>query len=272
MFKHFTCKIALFLLVFFIFSFIGAEMAEAATVTFRYSAVNPSAAKTQKISIKKYLPGEVTPADIVDLGGLEIEYDESKSLYYVYKDNVELAPKEIRNFEVEVNDVWMVPDYELSELKGRTDAILAHLEGTEFYAKAKEIANTIYPRVEEIQKTQLDDTISRPRHIGVYRQNLITMKEIKDDIASMEKILVTAGGPPAPEMLAESKIKAEAPTKTMTWIVIFVIIIFLGLLGGVMFFTWHHQSRITKETLSASRNAAFPSAERDKRDETPPES
>lgn len=272
MFRQIIGKTVVVMLVFFVLGLILSEIAAAATVTFRYSAVNPSATKKQTVTIKKYLPGEVTPADIVDAGGLEVEYDEAKSLYYAYKENVELAPKEIRNFEVEVNDVWMVPDYELSELKGRTDSVLAHLDGTEFYAKAKEIADGIYPRVEEIRTSQLDDTISKQRHIGAYRQNLITMKDIKDDIAKMEKILVTAGGPPAPEMLAESKIKAEAPDKTMTWIVIFVIIIFLGLLGGVMFFTWHQQSRITKETLSASKNEAFPGMKADTGGETPPES
>ncbi len=270
--KFIRTKRAMLILAFFIFTFIAIEMAAAATLTFRYSAVNPSATKKQAVTIKKYLPVEVTPADIIDAGGLEVEYDEAKALYYVYKNNVELAPKEIRNFEVEVNDIWMVPEYKLSELKGRTEAVLTHLEGTEFYAKAKEIADTIYPRVEEIRTSQMDDTISKQRHIGAYRQNLITKGDIENDIARMEKILVTAGGPPAPEMLAESKIKAEAPTKTMTWIVIFVIIIFLGLLGGVMFFTWHQQSRITKETLSASKNAAFPSMEMDKGDEAPPES
>ncbi len=243
---------------------LGAYKAWAANVTFRYIAVNPSATKTQTVPIKKYLPEEVTPKDIIDSGGLDIEYDENVSLYYAYSEGVELAPKEIRTFEVEVSDIWIVPESELSELANRTDAVLAHLDGTEFYEKAREISDTIYPRLEDIRKAQLDDTISRPQHIGIYRNNLITVGEIKEDIARMEKILVTAGGPPAPEMLAKAKIKSEAPTKTMTWIVIFVIITFLGLLGGVMFFTWHHQARVTKEALAESKKAAFPGPEEEK--------
>jgi len=249
--------------VFLIFNVILPIEADAENVIFKYVAVNPSSSKTQSINIQKYLPVEVTPDDIVDSAGLEVEYDTAKSLYYVYKQGVELNPKEIRTFEVEVSDIWLIPDYELAELANRTDGVLAHLEGTGFYTKAKGIADTIYPRLEEIRTSQLDDTVSRQTHIGLYRENLLIIEDIKEDIAALEKILVTAGGPPAPEMLADTKITAEAPTKTMTWIVIFVIIIFLGLLGGVMFFTWHHQARITKENLEESRKAAFAGPERE---------
>jgi flagellar basal body-associated protein FliL len=61
-------------------------------------------------------------------------------------------------------------------------------------------------------------------------------------------------------MLAKTRIKAEEPTKTMTWIVIFIIIIFTGLLAGVLFFTWHRQARITKEELLSAKKSAFPEA------------
>lgn len=259
--KHAINRPAMIILAFFIFTFIGTGLAAAATVTFRCTAVNPSSTKTQTVTIKKYLPIEVTPADIADPAGLEVEYDTGNSLYYVYKEGVQLLPKEIRNFDVEINDVWLIPDYELSEFKGRAEAVLSHLDKTEFYAKAKEIADTIYPRLDEIHTSQIDETISRQLHIGNYRQNLLTVKEIKEDLARLEKILVTAGGPPAPEMLAESKIKAEAPTKTMTWIVIFVIMIFMGLLAGVLFFTWQHQARVTKDTIAESKKTAFPPSE-----------
>jgi hypothetical protein len=135
--------------------------------------------------------------------------------------------------------------------------IMAELEGTEYYEKADEIAGTIYPRLEEILVTQSDESVSRQRHIGIYRQNKIMLGEIKADMAKLEKIVVTAGGPPAPEMLSDVKVKADSPTKTMTWIVIFVIILFVGLLAGVLFFTWQHQAKLTKDALMASQKAAF---------------
>jgi hypothetical protein len=234
------------------------------SVKFRVVAINPSKTKQQMVQVKSYLPQEVTPKDVVELGGLELEYDSEKSIYYVYRQQVELAPSEIRVFEVEVNDIWIIPENTLDDLRKRVDSILSRLENTPYYARGKEIADTIYPRLEEIATTQADETISRSQHVGVYRQNLITLAQVKEDIAKLEKILATAGGPLAPEMLTKTKIKSESPTKAITWLVIFTIITFIGLLGGVLFFTWHRQSRITREELLAAKKTAFPSQPEEK--------
>jgi len=228
------------------------------SVRFRVVAVNPSKTKTQVVQVKSYLPEEVRPKDILDLGALELEYDAEKSIYYVYKGNVELAPSEVRVFEVEVEDIWMIPQEKLDDFRSRVEAIMERLEDTEYYSRAKEIADTIAPRLEEIARTQADETVSRAQHIGYYRQNILTVDSIKEDIAKLEKILATAGGPLAPEMLAKTRIKSESPSKTMTWVVIFSIIIFIGLMAGVLFFTWHRQTRITREELLAAKKTAFP--------------
>ena len=84
----------------------------------------------------------------------------------------------------------------------------------------------------------------------------------------MEKILVTAGGPLAPEMLADQEVTSDAPTETMTWLVIFIIIIFIGLLAGVLFFTWQRQSGLTKGELLAAKKSAFKESV-SKEEETP---
>ena len=88
----------------------------------------------------------------------------------------------------------------------------------------------------------------------------------------MEKALATAGGPLAPSILTKTKIKSEEPSKTMTWIVIFIIIIFVGLLAAVLFFTWMRQAKTTKDTLLSAKRSAFPDQEvESKRDDVKPE-
>jgi hypothetical protein len=241
------------------------------SVKFRIVAVNPSPTKTQKVQVKYDLPGEVKPKDIVDLGGLDLEYDSARSIHYVYKTDLELVPGEVRVFEVDVEDIWLVGQDKIADLKGRVDQILARLEQTPYYSKAKEISDTIYPKLNDILTSQADDAVSRERHIGIYRQNLEVLAQVKEDIARMEKILVTAGGPPSPEMLAKTKIKADEPNKTMTWIIIFVIIIFTGLLAGVLFFSWNRQSRIVKDELSEAKNSAFPESGSGPEEENKPE-
>lgn len=257
-------KVVCAILAFLMFSLAGLEKVKAENLSFRIVVVNPSKTKSQTTEVKRYLPVEVKPKDILDLAGLTLEYDTQSSLYYAYKKEVELQPAEVKVFELEIKDVWLVPEENIADLRNRTDSILAKLEDTEYYFKAKEIADTIYPRLTEIETSQSDDSVGRDRHIGIYRQNLEALDRIKEDMQRLEKILVTAGGPPSPEMLANSRIKADSPSETMTWIVIFIIIIFIGLLTTVLFFTWQHQSRITTDTLAQSKKSAFPELDSEK--------
>jgi len=210
------------------------------------------------VDIKNYLPQEVKPKDIIDSSGLDIEYDHDRAIYFIYKKSVELAPSEIRTFQIEVEDIWFIPKDKLSDLRARTETIIAKLEKTDYYIRGKEIADSIYKRLDEIAASQADETVSRSQHIGIYRQNLLIVDQIKEDIAKLEKILATAGGPLAPEMLSKTRIKAESPTKTITWIIIFTIIIFVSLLAGVLFFTWHRQSHYAREELLSAKKSAFP--------------
>ena len=254
--------LTLFTVLFSPFSLSAQESEEAltGTIKFRLMAVNPSKTKTQKINLMTYLPVEIQQRDVLDSGGLELEYDAQKAAYYVFKNSVELAPSEIKKVEVEVRDVWNIRKKTLSEFKGRAETLMQKLEKTEYYPKAKEIADGIYATLEEIERSQGDQTVSPQQHIGIYRQNLLLLDRIKEDIARLEKAMATAGGPLAPEMLTKTKIKSDEPSKAMTWIVIFSIVIFTGLLAGVLFFTWYRQSRLTKEDLLAAKKAAFPDA------------
>jgi len=227
------------------------------SVRFKVVAVNPSKIKKQVVQVKTYLPEEVKPKDIIDLGGLDVEYDQEKSIYYVYRNALELAPSEIKSFEVEVEDVWLVSQTKLDDLKSRVDTVVAKADRTEYAERVKEISDKVYPRLKDIAASQLDESVSRSQHIGIYRQNLETMKSIAEDISRMEKILATAGGPIAPDMLTKTKVKAESPTKTITWIVIFIIIVFIGLMAGVLFFTWNRQTKLSREELLAAKKSAF---------------
>ena len=46
-------------------------------------------------------------------------------------------------------------------------------------------------------------------HIGIYRDNLLAIDAIKEDIAKMEKALATAGGPLAGALILHAYIKPE---------------------------------------------------------------
>ncbi|MBI4355440.1 MAG: hypothetical protein HY597_03175 [Candidatus Omnitrophica bacterium] len=228
-------------------------------VTMRVVIVNPSAEKPQSMPVKIELPQEVTPEDVLNRGDLTLEYDDQRSMYYLYKESVELKPHETRVFEVSVRDIWWIPQSELNALDNYTDLIVGRLAKSDYHASAKELGDSIHKRLEEIVTTQEDETLSRKQRIGMYRHHLQALAEVKEDLARMEKLLTFAGGPPVPVMMEEAPVKSDAPSTTTTWLVIFAVLIFLGLLAGQFFFTWHSRARAAQD-LSNVQQLAFPSA------------
>ncbi len=237
-----------------------AERFERDPMTMRVIAVNPSADKSRTVPVRIDLPQEVKPSDVLDHGELAVDYDTERSLYYVHKPEVTLAPKQTKVFEVLVRDVWYVPEADLTGLKSHTALLLHRLQKSEYYEAAKKLGDSIQSRLDDVIKMQEDETIGRRQRIGAYRRNLQGLQVIKEDIARMEKLLSFAGGPPVPQMLQESPLKSDAPSTTTTWLVIFLIIIFMGLLAGQFFFTWHRRASGALEGGGELGNSQRPGA------------
>jgi hypothetical protein len=243
---------------------------QSGSVKFRIMAINPSKTKIQRVQVKKYLPEEVKPKDVMDLGGLELEYDSEKAIYYVYKNDLEMQPNQINVFEVEVEDIWMIPESQLTALKKHTDEILALFEKSSLYSKAKEVTDTIYPVLAEIPKAQTDDTVSREQHIGIYRQNQQNIKTINEKLAELEKMLAPENGKPAPNLLERNKLKINLPTKSTTWLIILIVIIFLGVFAGIFFFVWQGQIKSSQDLIKDTAKNSFPGQKPEDKASPPP--
>jgi len=232
-------------------------------------AVNPSSDKEQAVTIKTYLPQEVTPEAIVDAAGLDIDFDAEQSLYYVYKNDVLLKPSETKTFNIELRDVWIIPQGRLDSLRAQAQSVISRLEGSPFYESARLLGDTIYRTLDTVAITQNDTTVSRKSHIGIYRNNLLIVNQIKEDIDRLEKQLAVASSLPKPDVLEESQLKTESPTESTSWMIIFIIMLFIGMLAGVFFFTWHAQAHATKDLIASARNEAFPGREGGSEEEKP---
>lgn len=210
-----------------------------AEIKLRVVAVNPSKEKPQTVPIKIYLPKEVIPDDIIEMGVLKVGYDSNRGVYYAYSDGVELKPQETRVFEVLLEDVWKIKNEEISKMKDQTARALKHLEKTPHFVNAKAIVDSIDRRLNEIDVKQSDDSISREEHIGAYRVNLLTMDQIKQDIEVIEKMLQTTGAPPSIEFLKDTVFEKKDDIDRITaWRLIFAIIGFIALLGFGFYIKW----------------------------------
>jgi hypothetical protein len=240
----------------------GEEAPEAAdaaksSIKLRVVAVNPSKEKPQTVPIKIYLPKEVIPDDIMEMGELKVGYDSNRGVYYAYSDGVELKPQETRVFEVMLEDVWKVKDFELKKTREQTARALKHLEKTPHYANAKAIVDSIDRRLNEIDVKQSDMSISREEHIGAYRINLLTMDQIKQDINTIEKMLQASGAPPSIEFLKDTVFEKKDDIDRITaWRLIFAIIGFVALLGMGFYVKWFLAVRAQKPDASADTKGA----------------
>jgi hypothetical protein len=235
-----------------------AEAAAREPVTMRVVAVNPSADKSKAVPVRIDLPAEITPADVLERGELDLDFDTERSLYYVHKAEVQLAPKQTKVFEVIVRDVWYIADEELEGLKSHTDVLLGRLEDSEYFPFAQQLSGSIKERLESIQQMQGDESIGRKARIGMYRTNTQTLRVVKEDLTRMEKLLSFTGGPPVPEMMEESPLKSDAPSTTTTWLVIFLVITFMGLLAGQFFFTWQRRLKTMSDFSNGTGAGDFP--------------
>ena len=246
--------------------FIYSLPAWAQTITFKIVAANPSAVKSQRVPIKVYLPEEVKREDINDLAGLKLEYDAEKSLYYVYHDELVLQAQAVRTFEVEVIDIWRIPNEEISAVEKRVKYLVQALETGDYAERVKSIAKEFELLQTRIVTTQADDSLSRSQHIGVYRTNERSLAALKEKVVELERILQREMGPLTPDLLTKTKFQTESPTKTATWIAIFAIVFFLVLISAVVFITWYRQGKVTEKMMAEAKKSSF--LEFEKKDET----
>jgi len=237
-----------------------------ANVYLKVVATNPSKKRAQQIEVKEYLPQEVVSEDmVVSTGGLELKYDTNNSLYYVYKKDVQLAANEIRTFSIELKDAWFVPEEELNSLKAQNQRMLSQIKGKD-YETAKAILHEVNEKLENIAISQEKVRAGLIREqIADYRNNRQILGQLKEDVDKIRSIALAAaegaGGTSGPEMLEKSKLKSGIPSKTATWMVVFIIMLFIGVLGAAFFFAWVHSGRSLEKSLAKARESAFPKSE-----------
>ncbi|MFA5231193.1 MAG: hypothetical protein WC416_02155 [Candidatus Omnitrophota bacterium] len=197
--------------------------------------VNPSTTKSQTAMLKAYLPVESKPEDIVDLGDLSVSYDVQENLYYVYKEFT-LGPGEMAKRQIELKDVWVIPESELNASIERIDEMLQDLKGSAFYNRVLVIKDAIQTRVAQILDAQKKAIDALPDvHIAAYRSNMKILNTIKEDLAKVEAMLLQAK--PAVG-LAFNKVFVKT-----SWWIILLVVIFLGVLSFGLFIVWHKQAK-----------------------------
>jgi hypothetical protein len=189
--------------------------AEAGTIVLRILATNP-ADEPRTVQVKSNLPPRVGTNDIVNLGDLQLGYDLKNNVHYVYKE-VELGAKETATYNVEIRDIWTIPDKAFADLTAQARKLAAKMEGHKLQGAAQEMQRAVEREMEQITSAQ-DAAKMKPGvrpidHIRAYEANIRSLASAKRDVGRLENLVLAAGRDPGAIMgeMDTGKIEKPAP-------------------------------------------------------------
>ncbi len=199
--RHFRARFAVWGRVVLVFSLLSAGFASsvhAASVVLKIRAINPSKTEKQPVEVKSFLPKPAVPADVVDTAGLDMAYDVASKTYYVRK-TVELDPGQTRTFEVQLKDIWIIPEATLTEMEQHASALSAALKGTAQSETATRLGGVLAEGVKGVVERQNAFAVGAAKpidHIRAYEFNMEALERIRRDIGMLENLAIAAGKDP----------------------------------------------------------------------------
>lgn len=167
-----------------------AVQAHAGDVYLRVTAFNRD--RTNKIvEIKSYLPPDVRPQHIRDLGGTELAYDVRRGAYYVHAARP-LPPKVANTYSIRFHDIWIVPTQYIGRIERHLEALQAQLG--EDSLVAEEIAGRAINEVKEIRACQLFNAAERvaiEKHIKAYQLNILALEKVVNACRRLEDMAIS---------------------------------------------------------------------------------
>jgi len=251
----------------------GVALAQMGSVILKINVANPSQTEPQTIPLKVYLPKEASPKDIIDLGDLKLDYDPDTGMYVVHAEVTLEAGQSITKM-VQMNDIWVFTEEQLSSFVNQAKELASRLEKTPSADKAAAFVLSIEKKAQGILKRQAETATNPGEHIRTYRQGITVITTIEQDLSALERLKQEASGeegqgerPPGKGSFRDSgdpdsRIaflpgSGDAPeggaplgrsiSMTTAWQIIFAILAFLAVLSVIFFMTWHRVLRVTME-------------------------
>ena len=179
------------------------------------------------VTVKAILPKEVKPGDVVNKkDDLEIVYDAQEGCYTAYG-RFKLKPNETLERDIEINNVWVIPDSEIEDVKKDLAKLSDMLVNTRFSDRFALLKNGIESKLSRIIESQKVLPSNPEQLISNYRENLKILESAQADLVLIRSFLTQLRIFPA----------------TTIWSIIILIIVFLGLLSIVFFIIWQNKAK-----------------------------
>lgn len=169
------------------------------TLILRIMVTNPFEGE-RVIPIRSNLPPRVGTNDVVGIDSrLSLDYDVRNDVYYVHGD-IQLAGKQTDALNVEIRDIWAIPEETLAELAGQAAGLQEKLAGS----KQTEVTAALSRRIEEalgqLRVAQNENAVARGvqpiKHIRTHESNLRLLQSVRKDVGRLENLALAEGHDP----------------------------------------------------------------------------
>ncbi len=176
----------LFLILGFFFTILACQQVLAeGNVSMNVSAKNTTDEIKEKVVIRQDLPRETKKEDILEANGMEIKFDEERSIYYLYAEpNIEA--QSTRSFKIILRDLWKINENDFNFLKEQTEQRFESLKNKDSYEDAQNFRNKIVSLIDEIKSQQDSQSGDIKKRMEFYRTNSQRLEEIRQQVGMVD--------------------------------------------------------------------------------------
>lgn len=216
--------------------------ATGSVLTLHIKITNPSLTEKKKVPLRHDFPTEIKTTDVVDAGGLQIGVDTDKAICYAALEDIELAPGESKVFDVKIRDPWAGLSDLVPRLESRTQHLLTLTKDLDTYKAVDVQARAILKDIEALKARKGPGQVS-PDYVAFARRQGEVVRELATRVQRLEELFqpreqpIKFGGP---------VMDVPRPDKRTTWIIIYIILGFLGAFSALFFLRWYGKGKAEK--------------------------
>jgi len=216
-----------------------SEPAEYKTAIMEFTVVNPSVSEKKQAVVRESLPEEVKIYDVLEAGELEVGADYNTGMCYVYKEGIDLAPGEKKTFRVTIRDKWDVNGPRVASLIASASNLLYRVEVRGRYKGVEEAISGVLGGLLEIRGEE-GPTAVNDAYVAFFREQTARVDILEQKLRRVEAALRPI------ERKSKWGFAVQAPSKKTTWLIIYIVLGFLGFFSVLFFLRWYGKSKSEK--------------------------
>jgi hypothetical protein len=221
----------------------GNSAATGGVLVIHIKITNPSLSEKKKVPLRHEFPAEIKTTDVLDAGGLQVGFDAARRLCYASLEDIELGPQESKVFDVKIRDPWSGLRDQLPGLERRTRDLIAIVKDMESYKAVLAQAQMILTDLEAVKVKPWPAQVNRD-YVAFVRQQGTAIQGLATRVQRLEELFQPSekpikGGVPIMDV--------PRPDKRTTWVIIYIILGFLGAFSALFFIRWYGKGKAEKK-------------------------